>query len=113
MTFVICIFLNKHGGGKVVDITFIPDYPRMLELEINKGEIMDLRKLVSIHEDDSFFKKLFLPETYRSEDAIKKELDIIENKFQDEIQHPVYSSGHAFVCFDSLLSAYICLNQYE
>jgi hypothetical protein len=107
------LFLNRNGGGKIIDITFIPDYPEMLELEIRKEEINDIRKLVNISDKDSYFKKLFLPKIYLSEVEIQKELDLIEHKFQEEIQHPVYSSGHAFVCFDSLLSAYICLNNYE
>ena len=106
------MFLNKSGGGKVVDITFIPDYQRLLELEINKGEINELKKLIST-EDDSLLKKLFLPKIYRSEIAIKNALESIENQFQIEIQHPVYSSGHAFICFDSLLSAFLCLNTYQ
>jgi len=107
------IFLNRNGGGKVIDITFIPDYPEMLELEIRKEEINDIRKLVNISDKDSFFKKLFLPKIYLSEVEIQNQLELIEHKLQEEIQHPVYSSGHAFVCFDSLLSAYICLNNYE
>lgn len=107
------IFLNKHGGGKVIDITFIPDYPVMLELEIRKEEINDIRKLVNISDKDSFLKKFFMPKIYQSQVEIEKELEIIEHQFQEEIQHPVYSSGHAFVCFDSLLSSYICLNNYE
>ena len=106
------MFLHKAGGGKVVDITFIPDYKRLLELEIKKAEINDLKKLIST-EDESLLKKVFLPKIYRSETAIKNKLEEIENQFQIEIQHPVYSSGHAFICFDSLLSAFLCLNSYQ
>ena len=105
--------MSKHGGGKVIDITFIPDYSKMLELEIVKGEITDLRKLINLSDQDSLIKRIFLPKIYRSDVVIQKELDIIEQKFQEEIQKPVYSSGHAFVCFDSLLSSHVCLNNYQ
>lgn len=40
-------------------------------------------------------------------------MEKLENEIQETTKTPVYSSGHAFVCFDSLLSAYKCLNAFE
>lgn len=44
---------------------------------------------------------------------MQAELDRIEAEIEEATQMPVYSSGHAFVCFDSLLSAYKCLNAFK
>ena len=53
------------------------------------------------------------PEIYRKDQRILKQIDEIENKIQKETEIPVYSSGHAFVCFDSLLSANKCLFMFK
>lgn len=76
------------------------------------NEINDIKNLISKKETDCL-RKWFFPAKFRTEAAIKKELEKLENEMQDATKKPVFSSGHAFVCFDSLLSAYKCLNAFE
>lgn len=105
-------FLEKSNGGSVVDIMFIPDYKKLLKLERKKDDILDLKNLISKSES-SLVRRFFFPAVYRSEASIYHELDRIGNKLQKETENPVFSSGHAFVCLDSLMSAYICLNEFR
>jgi hypothetical protein len=107
------LFLNKEdGGGKVVDINFIPNYKGLLKLESKRTEITDLRNLI-MNKETSCVRRWFFPRVYRTEESIKKELDRIDKKMQTFTEMPVVSSGHAFICFDSLLSCYRCLNEFQ
>ncbi len=106
------LFLFQEEGGKVIDVKFIPDYKVLLELEREKNQIVDLRDLISLKES-SLARRWFFPRVFRTENAIQNELEKVENKIQKATELPVYSSGHAFVCFDSLSSAYKCLNAFE
>ena len=102
----------REDGGKVIDVNFIPDYKKLLHLEIKKNQIMDIKDLIS-RKEGSFVRRWFFPNIFRNDFTIQKELDRIESKMQKATEHPVFSSGHAFVCFDSLLSAYKCLSEFE
>jgi hypothetical protein len=104
--------LEREGGGKVIDIQFIPDYKTLLELEREKNEIKDLKNLIS-KKETSFIRKWLFPYVYRTEKNMEKRLREIEVQFQDATERPVLSSGHAFLCFDSLLSAYICEGKFR
>jgi hypothetical protein len=106
------LFLCEEDGGKVIDVKFIPDYKTLLELERERNEIVDIRDLISIKED-TLSRRLFFPRIFRTEKSIQEKLEHVENKIQEATENPVYSSGHAFVCFDSLLSAYKCLNAFQ
>lgn len=83
----------------------------MLELEIQKEEIVDMKTLLT--KSENWFYKLFLPKIYKSEESIQNALDEIEAKLNEEIMKPVLSSGHAFVAFDSLFSANKFIQHYE
>ncbi len=96
----------------MADVRFIPDYKTLLKIETKMNEINDIKNLISKKETDCL-RRWFFPAKFRTEAAIKKELEKLENEMQDATKKPVYSSGHAFVCFDSLLSAYKCLNAFE
>lgn len=96
----------------MIDINFIPDYKQMIKLEKNKTQILDLKNLLSPNKLKCYHK-LLLPKMFRSEEAIQKELDLIEERMQKLTEAPVYSSGHAFVCFDSLISTYKILSSFE
>ncbi len=106
------IFLFNQEGGRVIDVRFIPEYKNLLKLERKINEINDIKNLISKKETDCV-RRWFFPAKYRTEAAIKKELEKLENEIQEDTKQPVYSSGHAFVCFDSLLSAYKCLTTFE
>ena len=49
------------------------------------------------------------PTVLSSKKNINDELNLIDVNIQKEIEMPVYSSGHAFVSFDSIISTYLCL----
>jgi hypothetical protein len=44
---------------------------------------------------------------------MEKQLLFIEDKIQDIIQEPIFNSGHAFICFDSLKAAYKILSIFK
>jgi hypothetical protein len=104
--------LEREGGGRVIDIQFIPDYKTFLELERERTEIKDIKNLIS-NKETSFIRRWLFPAVYRTETNIEKRLREIEIKLQDATERPVLSSGHAFICFDSLLSAYICEGKFR
>jgi hypothetical protein len=106
------IFLFDQECGRVADVRFIPDYKALLKLEVKVNEINDIKNLISKKETDCV-RRWFFPAKYRTDAEIKKQLEKLENEIQEATKKPVYSSGHAFVCFDSLLSAYKCLNAFE
>ena len=106
------LFLFEEDGGKVVDIKFIPDYKLLLELERERNEIIDIKNLIS-NKEGSFSRRWFFPKIYRTESSIQSALEEVDLKIQKAIELPVYSSGHAFVCLDSLHSAYKCLMAYK
>ena len=107
------IYLKNNGGGKVIDIKFINDYSNILELEIEKSEILDFKKIINPQKDSSCVKKCIYPPIYSSEESMERELERLETNINKEILRPVYSSGHAFICFDSLLSSYTVLTGFQ
>jgi hypothetical protein len=90
----------------------LPDYKDLLNFEKEKNEITAIRKLIS-QEEDSFIRRWLYPKVYRTDKSIDHKLKEIESKILDETEKPVYSSGHAFVCFDSLEAAYKCLSRFQ
>lgn len=105
-------FLSSNNGGEVIDIQFIPNYQRILVLEREKNQLFDLKNLINKNEN-SFVRKYFYPEIFRTDERTTKKIEEIDNLIQKETENPVESSGHAFVSFDSLLSANKCLYIYE
>ncbi len=83
-----------------------------MELEREKNQLLDLKNLIN-KKENSFVRKYMFPEIYRKDIRILKQIEDIENEIQKETEIPVYSSGHAFVCFDSLLSANKCLFMFK
>ena len=95
-------FLSRTNSGKVIDINFIPNYNKLIKYEIQKNEINDLKYVIT--KEKPFMRCLF-SSIYWSDDSMKAELESIERKIQEITEEPVYSSGHAFICFDSLKAA--------
>ena len=106
------MFLNMNNGGEVIDIQFIPNYKNLLDLERERNNIIDLKNLIN-KKEESFVRKFMFPKIFRKDSTIHKKIDEIDNEIQKETEQPVFSSGHAFVCFDSLLSADKCLYMYQ
>ena len=94
------VFLSKTGSGKVLDINFIPNYNKLLKYEKEKNEITDLRLLL-------------FSSVYWSENSMQNELIRIQEKIDEITEEPVFSSGHAFVCFDSLTAAYKVMKEFK
>ena len=104
------VFLSKSSSGKVVDISFIPNYSKILKCEKERNEINDLRLLIT-HEKP--FMRCLFSSIYWSESSMKNELNKIQEQIDEIIEEPVYSSGHAFVCFDSLTAAYKVMREFK
>ena len=104
------IFLSKSSSGKVIDINFIPNYNKLLQYEKQKNEINDLRLLIT-HEKP--FMRCLFSSVYWSDDSMKNELIKIQQKIDEITEEPVFSSGHAFVCFDSLSAAYKVMKEFK
>ena len=107
------LFLEEHSGGKVIDINFIPNYKQMLSLEKQKNQIVNIQRLIDRTKQMNCLQKMFFPKIYLNEHTTQSKLNIIENNIQETLLHPVESSGHAFVCFDSLLSAFHIISSYK
>jgi len=103
-------FLSRTNSGKVIDINFIPNYNKLIKYEIQKNEINDLK--IVITKEKPFMRCLF-SSIYWSDDAMNAELEKIERKIQEITEEPVYSSGHAFICFDSLKAAYNIITEFK
>ena len=104
------IFLSKSTNGKVVDINFIPNYNKLLKYEKERNEINDLRLLIT-HEKP--FMRCLFSSVYWSDNSMRTELLNIQEKINEIIEEPVYSSGHAFVCFDSLSAVYKVMKEFK
>jgi hypothetical protein len=50
---------------------------------------------------------------YRTKSYYTKQISELEDKVDKEIYKPVLSSGHAFICFDTIESANHCLNKFK
>ena len=80
-------------------------------MKINKFDCEDLLKIPPSKEPIA--KTCLISEKYRSKEYYEKEINEIENQIDNEILKPVLSSGHAFVCFDTIDSANECLNKFK
>ena len=104
------VFLSKSSSGKVLDINFIPNYNKLLKYEKERTEINDLRLLIT-HEKP--FMRCLFSSVYWSDNSMKNELKRIQEQIDEITEEPVYSSGHAFVCFDSLTAAYKVMKEFK
>jgi hypothetical protein len=101
-----------NNESSVVEVSFIPDYQILTELEIKKEEINDIKKLIP-NSRSKLYRYCCLDKTFYSEESIKNELEDIDAKLDQECQKPVLSSGHAFITFSSLKAAYTCLEHFR
>ena len=104
------VFLSKSSSGKALDINFIPNYNKLLKYEKERNEINDLRLLIT-HEKP--FMRCLFSSVYWSDNSMKNELQKIQEKIDEITEEPVFSSGHAFVCFDSLTAAYKVMKEFK
>ena len=104
------VFLSKTSSGKVLEINFIPNYNKLLKYEKEKNEITDLRLLIT-HEKP--FMRCLFSSIYWSDSSMQSELERIQEKIDEITEEPVYSSGHAFICFDSLTAAYKVMKEFK
>jgi len=79
--------LNKVNGGRIIDINFIPNYNKMIELEIEKAQINDIKNLIT-KKETSCIRKWFFPKIFKNEHTIKEELIRIDNEITNLIESP-------------------------
>lgn len=103
-------FLSKTDSGKVIDINFIPNYHKIIQYEKKNNEIKNLRLIISKKKP---FLKCCFSSVYWSEESVENELKRIEAKLDELTEKTVLSSGHAFICFDSLTAADQILKNYK
>ena len=106
--------LNKELeliGGKVLTIINIPDFHTILELENNKFDVEDLLKIPPSKEP--FIKKWMISKKFRTKQYYQKQITELENQIDNEICKPILSSGHAFICFDTIESANHWLRKFQ
>ena len=101
----------KFIGGKVLAIINIPDFEQFFELELQKLQYDDLIK--KPYKREPFFKRLCVSKRYRTTEYYERMKDGIEDKIEQVLLKPVLSSGHAFVCFDTIKSANYCLEKFR
>lgn len=103
-------FLSKTNSGHVVDINFIPNYNRLLAYEKERNEINDLKLLIT-YEKPCF--RCCFSSTFWSEASMQSELKKVQAKIDEITEEPVFSSGHAFVCFNSLDAADKVMKEFQ
>ena len=96
--------------GKIIDINFIPNYNKLFKLEKEKNEINELKLL--INEEKNILLKCF-NSIYYNTFTMEKRLLFIDDEIQDILQEPIFNSGHAFICFNSLKAAYQILSIFK
>lgn len=101
----------KFINGRVLAIINIPDFEKFFNLELEKLDLDDL--IMQPENKEPALKKCFVAKKYRSQQYYEKEKNAIEDKIEEQILKPVLSSGHAFVCFDTIESANYCLNKFR
>ncbi len=106
------LFLQKCGGGKVIDINFVPNYDNMLTLERNRAEINYFKNVIR-RDERSFVRRYLYPRVLQTNGHIEEAIKSIDSSLEKEVEMPVFSGGHAFVCFDSILSTYLCLIAFQ
>ena len=89
-------------GGKVIEVTLIPDFQKLLQLEIERENALLMKNL---HEGE--YPKA--PSTFAPRAAFNREhyllrLEEIEKDIQEATMTPYWNSGHAMVVFNSLES---------
>ena len=93
---------GSANPGKVTSVLIIPDFTKQLEIEAKIQDLKDLKMLLSIQEPSCL--DCFIPKKYRDDQAFEKNMDTYDNQLAEETMKPFVSSGHAFICFDSVNS---------
>lgn len=62
--------------------------------------------------NEPFLRKVFIPRQQRTQEYYESRINQINEEIEEEIMKPFLSSGHAFVCFDSIESAEICMKKF-
>ena len=106
------VFLEQNEGGRVIDINIIPDQKEILKLEKRKTQISNVRHLID-RSKLNCYERCFFPKIYHSDEITQKEIDSLSDNIKQMQEQPVFSSGHAFVCLDSLISCYQIINSFK
>jgi hypothetical protein len=94
-----------------LQLSTYPISAKSLSSKINKFDVEDLMKIPPSKEP--FFKKCLISKKYRTKEYYTKQINEIEDEIDEQIRKPVISSGHAFICFDTIESANYCLRKFK
>lgn len=98
-------------GGKVIEAVLIPDFQKLLHLEIERE---NAKLMKNLHDGD--FPRppsSFAPRAAFNKDHYLLRLEEIEKDIQDATMTPYWNSGHAMVVFNSLVSLEKVLYHYR
>ena len=103
-------FLSKRGG-RVVEVTLIPDFQKLTQLEIERESALLMKKL---HEDNFPHPVSRLsPRAGFSRAQYQEKLEEVDTEIQKATMTPYWNSGHAMVVFNSLASLEKVLYSYR
>ncbi|KRX06647.1 hypothetical protein PPERSA_13126 [Pseudocohnilembus persalinus] len=96
-------FLEKNKiNGKIIALKVIPAYGNIMQLEQEKQEIQHCREIVmGMSQDMNILSKILLKK-YLDDQYYFQEIEKINDQIEIQTQKNLSSSGHAFICFDSI-----------
>lgn len=98
----------QHRGGGVVEVYMVPDYQKLLELEIERQTAMCYKRILEDGNPRIEWRRRFLrPENF------EEMLAEIEAEMEEVTKSHYWNSGHAFVVFSSLEAAEKCLYNFR
>lgn len=98
-------------GGKVVEVNLIPDFQKLLQLEIEREGALLMKQLYN--EDFPRPPSHFSPRAAFNKEHYVLRLEEIEKEIQEATMTPYWNSGHAMVVFNSLESLEKVLYHYR
>lgn len=103
-------FLSKREG-KVVEVSLIPDFQKLIQLEIERESAILMKNL---HESNFPRPPSRLsPRSGFNKEQYEIRLEEIEKEIQEATMKPYWNSGHAMVVFNSLASLEKVLYNYR
>jgi Late exocytosis, associated with Golgi transport/Calcium-dependent channel, 7TM region, putative phosphate len=99
----------SNKGGKVVEVTLIPNFQKLLKLEIERENAILMKNLYS---NSSINTSSFPSSAFNKEHYILR-LEEIEKEIQEATMKPYSNSGHAVVVFNSIETLEKILYQYR
>jgi hypothetical protein len=104
-------YLEYTGGGRMLSLSILYDFTDIITLENERKRFDNIQKLYLANEPA--MRRACFPKKYRDQQYFESELEKIDNKIEDVAKRPILSSGHAFICLDSIQTKQRCLKQFR